>query len=186
MLSNRVSLLNWHLFISSIPLLRVIEPYTFGGIIFNGTTIPIAYHHHLLSMDITRGTQLHSFLFFLIFIYLFISWFLDFFFHFLLWRCSGRNGRGHLYFGVDIILVKHRVKWLSNTVFKACIFQVGIQILIRLFFTFFLHLFIMIGGGVHFDCDHSCTPCATDLEYQKQENSEKRVTKLISGRVSKS
>ena len=41
MLHNRVSILKWHLFILSIPLLRVIDPCTFDGIIFNGTTLPI-------------------------------------------------------------------------------------------------------------------------------------------------
>ena len=41
MLHNRVSILKWHLFILSIPLLRVIDPWTFDGIIFNGTTLPI-------------------------------------------------------------------------------------------------------------------------------------------------
>ena len=41
MLRNRVSLLTWHLFILYIPLLRVICPCTFDGIIFNGTALPI-------------------------------------------------------------------------------------------------------------------------------------------------
>ena len=40
MLHNRVSILKWHLFILFIPLLRVIDPCTFDGIIFNGTTLP--------------------------------------------------------------------------------------------------------------------------------------------------
>ena len=40
-LHNRVSLLKWHLFILSIPLLRVIGPCTFDGIIFNWTALPI-------------------------------------------------------------------------------------------------------------------------------------------------
>ena len=41
MLHNRVSILKWHFFILSIPLLRVIDPCTFDGIIFNGTTFSI-------------------------------------------------------------------------------------------------------------------------------------------------
>ena len=40
MLHNRESILKWHLFILFIPLLRVIDPCTFDGIIFNGTTLP--------------------------------------------------------------------------------------------------------------------------------------------------
>ena len=54
MLHNRVSILKWHLFILSIPLLRVIDPCTFDGIIFNGTTLPIPP----VILLITRGTQL--------------------------------------------------------------------------------------------------------------------------------
>ena len=41
MLHHRVSLLKWHLFILSIPLLRVIGSCIFDGIIFNGITLPI-------------------------------------------------------------------------------------------------------------------------------------------------
>ena len=52
MLHNRVSILKWHLFILFIPLLRVIDPCTFDGIIFNGTCYqlisipPVIYAHH--------------------------------------------------------------------------------------------------------------------------------------------
>ena len=59
MLHNRVSILKWHLFILSIPLLRVIDPCTFDGIIFNGTTLPIYINTTPpFILLITRGTQL--------------------------------------------------------------------------------------------------------------------------------
>ena len=95
MLHNRVSILKWHLFILSIPLLRVIDPCTFDGIIFNGTTLPIIYINTTCYLDAHH--QGHWQLFFV-----------------------GRDVRGgspkwHLYFG-DIILVKHHVnqQWVHT------------------------------------------------------------------------
>ena len=93
MLHNSVSLLKWHLFILSISLLRVIGPCTFDGNIFNGTTLPI---------DITTTCYLWPSPGALIFVCLFVCLFV----------CRDVRGGspkwpGHLYFGVDIILVKH-------------------------------------------------------------------------------
>ena len=98
MLHNRVSILKWHLFILSIPLLRVIDPCTFDGIIFNGTiryqfisTPPVQY-------CLSPGAL--NFFFFLV----------------EMFEVDRRNGRGHLYSGVDIILVKHLVnqQWVQT------------------------------------------------------------------------
>ena len=90
MLHNRVSILKWHLFILSIPLLRVIDPCTFDGIIFNGTTLPI-YINTTCYIAYHQG---HSTFFLLV----------------EMFEVDRRNGRGHLYFGVDIILVKTSCK----------------------------------------------------------------------------
>ena len=96
MLHNRVSILKWHLFILSIPLLRVIDPCTFDGIIFNGTTLPI-YINTTCYIAYHQG---HSTFFLLV----------------EMFEVDRRNGRGHLYFGVDIILVKHLVnqQWVQT------------------------------------------------------------------------
>ena len=137
MLHNRVSLLKWHLFILSIQLLRVIGPCTSDGIIFNGTVLPI---------DIT--TTCHLWLspgalnFFFLFSFLF--------FFFLLVEMFGSdrwNGRGHLYFGADIVLVKHHVKWLSNHTVSTY-FPDGYTNPIRLFQSRFVHHNLLGGGGI--------------------------------------
>ena len=96
MLHNRVSILKWHLFILSIPLFRVIDPCTFDGIIFNGTTLPI-YINTTCYIAYHQG---HSTFFLLV----------------ELFEVDRRIGRGHLYFGVDIILVKHFVnqQWVQT------------------------------------------------------------------------
>ena len=130
MLHNPVSLLKWHLFILSIQLLRVIGPCTFDGTIFNGTALRYRcrYHYHLSSMAITRGTQLC----------------------FLLVEMFGSdrwNGRGHLYFGADIILVKHHVKWLSNHTVSTY-FPDGYTNPIRLFQSRFVHHNLLGGGEI--------------------------------------
>ena len=98
MLHNRVFILKWHLFILSIPLLRVIDPCTFDGIIFNRTTLPI-YINTTCYLCSSPGA-------------------LNFFFLLLVqvFEVDRRNGRGHLYFGVDIILIKHHVnqQWVQT------------------------------------------------------------------------
>ena len=98
MLHNRVSILKWHLFILSIPLFRVIDPCTFDGIIFNGTSLPIYINTTCYLCSSPGDTQL--------FLLLLVEMF----------ELDRRNGRGHLYFGVDIILVKHHVnqKWVQT------------------------------------------------------------------------
>ena len=96
MLHNRVSLLKWHLFILSIPLLSVIGPCALDGIIFNGTSLPI---------DITTTCYLWP-----------SPGALNCFFFVEMFGVDRRNGRGYLYFGVDIILVKHHVnqQWVQT------------------------------------------------------------------------
>ena len=128
MLHNRVSLLKWHLFILSIQLLSVIGPCTSDGIIFNGTALPI---------DIT--TTCHLWL---------SPGALNFFFFFF-----GRDVRvgllkwpGHLYFGADIVLVKHHVKWLSNHTVSTY-FPDGYTNPIRFFQSRFVH-HNLLGGGI--------------------------------------
>ena len=136
MLHNRVSLLKSHLFILSIQLLRVIGPCTSDGTNFNGTALPI---------DITTTCHL---------------WlspgalniFFFFFFFFLLVEMFGSdrwNGRGHLYFGVDIVLVKDHVKWLSNHTVSTY-FPDGYTNPIRFFFSLDLCIMIYWGGGGEF------------------------------------
>ena len=96
MLHNRVSILKWHLFILSIPLLRVNDPCAFDGIIFNGTALPI-YINTTCYIAYHQG---HSTFVLLV----------------EMFEVDRRNGRGHLYFGVDIILVKHLVnqQWVRT------------------------------------------------------------------------
>ena len=123
MLHNRVSLLKWHLFIRSIPLLRVIGPCTFDGNIFNGTVLPI---------DITTTCYLWP-----------SPGALNFFVGRDV-RADRWNGRGHLYFGVDIILVNHHVKGLSKYTVSTY-FPGGYTDPKYVFFS--LDLFIMIYRG---------------------------------------
>ena len=67
----------------------------------------------------------------------------------------GRNGRGYLYFGVDIILLKHQVKGLSKAKHTLSMYiLVGYTDPKFVFFS--LDLFIMIYRGEgHFDCGFS-------------------------------
>ena len=128
MLHNRVSLLKWHLFILSIQLLRVIGKCTSDGIIFNGTALPI---------DITTTC------------YLWLSpGALNSFFVGRDVRVGSLKWPGHLYFGVDIVLVKHHVKGLSNHTVSTY-FLMGIQ---TLYVFFSLDLCTMIYWG-DLDCD---------------------------------
>ena len=96
MLHNRVSILKWHLFILFIPLLRVIDPVYIWWNYFQWDYVTNLYQYHLLSMLITRGTQ----------VFLLVE----------LFEVDRRNGRGHLYFGVTIILIKHHVnqQWVQT------------------------------------------------------------------------
>ena len=118
------------------------------------------YHHHLSSMmAITQGTQL-----------------------FLLVEMFGSdrwNGQGNLYFGVDIVLVKHHVKGLSNHTVSTY-FPDGYTNPIRLFQSRFVHHDLLGGFRLWL---LSCTPCAIDLGYQKNGKSgKKRVTTLMRNR----
>ena len=89
------------------------------------------YRYHLSSMAITRGTQL-----LLLLLLLLVEMF----------GSDRWNGRGHLYFGADIVLVKHHVKWLSNHTVSTY-FPDGYTNPIRLFQSRFVHHNLLRGGG---------------------------------------
>ena len=108
MLHNRVSILKWHLsqtlernrvcaFIH--PFYSIVESYWPMYIwwnYFQWDYVTNLYQYHLLSMLITRGTQ----------VFLLVE----------LFEVDRRNGRGHLYFEVAIILIKHQVnqQWVQT------------------------------------------------------------------------
>ena len=133
MLHNRVSLLKWHLFILSIQLLRVIGPCTSDGTIFNGTALPIdaTTTCHLWLSPGALNFVLFCFVFFFLKMFGSDRW----------------NGRGHLYFGADIVLVKHHVQWLSNYTVSTY-FPDGYTNPIRLFQSRSVHYNLLGGGGI--------------------------------------
>ena len=98
MLHNRVSILKW---LNIHPFYSIVESYWPMCIwwnYFQWDYVTNLYQHHLLYCS-SPGA-------------------LNFFFFLLveMFEVDRRNGRGHLYFGVDIILVKHHVnqQWVQT------------------------------------------------------------------------